>query len=63
MGMNAIATPLPQEQKVRIIAGPFNTFIGTLEQDDELDTTVTVVLSLFGRPIRTQVKREQIVSL
>ena len=63
MGMNAIATPLPQEHKVRIIAGAFSTFIGTLEQDDALDTTVTVVVSLFGRPIRIQVKRQEVVRL
>jgi len=61
--MNVIAMPQTPEQKVRIIAGPFSSFIGTLEQEDELDITVTVVISLFGRPIRAKVKRQEVVRL
>jgi transcriptional antiterminator NusG len=53
----------PREQKVRIIAGPFKEFIGVLEGNGPDARKVTVAVSLFGRPVRMQLDREQIVKI
>ncbi len=51
------------QQKVRIIAGPFRTFIGALEGGGPDPRKVTVLVSLFGRPVRMQLDREQVVKI
>jgi transcription antitermination factor NusG len=53
----------PGGEKVRIMAGPFKEFIGVLEGSGPDPRKVTVAVSLFGRPVRMQLDREQVVKI
>ncbi len=55
-----VAAPLPPDQWVRIMHGPFWEFIGKLDGEDTLERKLTVVVSFFGRPIRVKVDPEQV---
>ena len=51
------------EQKVKIIDGPFNTFIGTIKKVDNKTQKVKVSISIFGTETNIDLKFQQIVSL
>lgn len=51
-----------QNQKIKIIDGPFSTFVGTIKSVNKKDKSVKVGIMLFGREIEVELKFSQISS-
>ena len=51
---------LPQDSKVKILAGPFRDFIGNLQGAIPAHGKMTVTLSIYNRPVRVELDREQV---
>lgn len=51
-----------QNQNIKIIDGPFSTFVGTIKSVNKKDKSVKVGIMLFGREIEVELKFSQISS-
>jgi transcriptional antiterminator NusG len=58
-----VEAQMPRDQNVRILAGPFRNFVGTIEGEIPEHGKVTVTLRLFGRPVRFELDRDRVVKI
>ncbi|KUO95112.1 transcription termination/antitermination protein NusG [Ferroacidibacillus organovorans] len=65
MGVDDVKTRFDFEQKeaVRIVAGPFANFVGTIDQIDMTLEKVQVVVTMFGRDTPVELDFDQIEKL
>ena len=59
-GREMIVSPFSKNDSVKIIAGPFIDFTGSLEEVNDEKQKVKVVVSIFGRPTSVELDCFQI---